>query len=157
MNGQSSPVFEEKKPSLPIMAGSSISATKDSPTLPESSSTDMGFYSGQSVLHGAQDFYPAQQPYPAQHVNPYAYHHHYNLHGVAAGGAYPVGKAEYPYLHSAYREHCAFSREAQAALQDGELKTNNNKPNGSLCRLLTPGRFTEHHLHLCPKNIPPPP
>ncbi|XP_031732105.1 homeobox protein Dlx3b-like [Anarrhichthys ocellatus] len=140
MNGQSSPVFEEKKPSLPIMAGSSISATKDSPTLPESSSTDMGFYSGQSVLHGAQDFYPAQQqqqPYPAQHVNPYAYHHHhhhYNLHGVAAGGAYPVGKAEYPYLHSAYREHGAFSREAQAALQDVkeepdvEVRIVNGKP-----------------------------
>ncbi|TNN58279.1 Homeobox protein DLX-3 [Liparis tanakae] len=123
MNGQSSPVFEEKKPSLPIMAGSSISATKDSPTLPESSSTDMGFYSGQS----AQEFYPVpqhqqqqhhheqQQSYPAQHVNPYAYHNHYNVHGVAAGGGYPVAKAEYPYLHSAYREHGAFSREA---LQD---------------------------------------
>ncbi|XP_068435240.1 homeobox protein Dlx3b-like [Clinocottus analis] len=143
MNGQSSPVFEEKKPSLPIMAGSSISAIKDSPTLPESSSTDMGFYSGQS----AQDFYPnqqqnhhhqqqqQQQSYPAQHVNPYAYHHHYNLHGVAAGGAYPVvAKAEYPYLHSAYREHGAFSREAQALLQDVkeepdvEVRMVNGKP-----------------------------
>lgn len=123
MNGNSSPVFEGKKPSLPIMAGSSISASKDSPTLPESSSTDMDFYSGQSALYGAQDFYPSQQQtYPAQHVNPYAYHHHY-VHGGAAGGAYPVGKAEYSYLHSAYREHGAFSRDAQAALHDGEFKT----------------------------------
>uniref|UniRef100_A0A8D0APK0 Distal-less homeobox 3 n=1 Tax=Sander lucioperca TaxID=283035 RepID=A0A8D0APK0_SANLU len=108
MNGQSSPVFEEKKPTLP-MAGSSISATKDSPTLPESSSTDMGFYSGQSVLHGSQDFYPAQQSYSAQHMNPYAYHHYTNLHGMGSGGAYPVGKAEYPpYPHSAYRDQNYF-------------------------------------------------
>ncbi|KAL7378475.1 hypothetical protein ABVT39_014337 [Epinephelus coioides] len=133
MNGQSSPVFEEKKPPLP-MAGGSISATKDSPTLPESSSTDMGFYSGQSALHGSQDFYPAQQPYSAQHMNPYAYHH-YNLHGMGPGGGYPVGKAEYPYPPSAYREHGAFSREAQAALQDGvkeepdvEVRIVNGKP-----------------------------
>lgn len=117
MNGQSSPVFEEKKPSIPV-AGSSISVTKDSPTLPESSSTDMGFYSGQSALHGSQDFYPAQQPYSAQHMNPYAYHP-YNLNGMGPGGAYPVGKAEYPYPHAGYREHGAFSREVQSTLQDG--------------------------------------
>uniref|UniRef100_A0A8C2ZFV0 Distal-less homeobox 3 n=1 Tax=Cyclopterus lumpus TaxID=8103 RepID=A0A8C2ZFV0_CYCLU len=116
---------------LPSSVSRSISATKDSPTLPESSSTDMGFYSGQSGLHG---YHEQQQSYPAQHVNPYAYHHHYNLHGVAAGGAYPVAKAEYPYLHSAYREHGAFSREAQAALQDVkeepdvEVRMVNGKP-----------------------------
>ncbi|XP_023145817.2 homeobox protein Dlx3b-like [Amphiprion ocellaris] len=132
MNGQPSPVFEEKKPSLPV-AGSSISATKDSPTLPESSSTDMGFYSSQSALHGSQDFYSAQQ-YSAQHMNPYAYHH-YNLNGMGAGGAYPVGKAEYPYPHAAYREHGAFSREVQSTLQDGvkeepdvEVRMVNGKP-----------------------------
>ncbi|XP_041833451.1 homeobox protein Dlx3b-like [Melanotaenia boesemani] len=133
MNGQSSPVFEEKKPSLPI-AGGSISATKDSPTLPESSSTDMGFYSGQSALHGTQDFYQAQQPYSAQHMNPYAYHH-YNLNGMAPGGAYPVGKAEYPYPPAAYREHGAFSRDVQSTLlesvkeePDLEVRMVNGKP-----------------------------
>ncbi|XP_022059108.1 homeobox protein Dlx3b-like [Acanthochromis polyacanthus] len=133
MNGQLSPAFEEKKPSLPV-AGSSISATKDSPTLPESSSTDMGFYSSQSALHGSQDFYSAQQSYSAQHMNPYAYHH-YNLNGMGAGGAYPVGKAEYPYPHAAYREHGAFSREVQSTLQDGvkeepdvEVRMVNGKP-----------------------------
>ena len=139
MNGQSSPVYEDKKPSLP-MAASSISATKDSPTLPESSSTDMGFYSGQSALHGAQDFYSAQQQQQqqqqqqyssAQHMNPYAYHH-YNLHGMSAGGAYPVGKAEYPaYPPSAYREHGGFSRDVQATLQDGEFKKNPKKGKSS--------------------------
>lgn len=126
MNGQPSPVFEEKKPSLPV-AGSSISATKDSPTLPESSSTDMGFYSGQSALHGSQDFYAAQQQYSAQHMNPYAYHH-YNLNGMGPGGAYPVGKAEYPYPHATYREHGAFSRDMQATLQDsGKYSKKNQK------------------------------
>ncbi|TKS92403.1 Homeobox protein [Collichthys lucidus] len=131
MNGQSSPVFEEKKPSLP-MSGNSISATKDSPTMPESSTTDMGFYSGQSALHGSQDFYQAQQSYSAQHMNPYAYHH-YN--GMGPGGAYPVGKAEYPYPHAAYREHGAFSRDVQSTLQDAvkeepdvEVRMVNGKP-----------------------------
>lgn len=133
MNGQSSPVFEEKKPSIPV-AGGSISASKDSPTMPESSSTDMGFYSGQSALHGSQDFYPAQQPYSAQHMNPYAYHH-YSLNGMGPGGAYPVGKAEYPYPHAAYREHGAFNREVQPSLQDSvkeepdmEVRLVNGKP-----------------------------
>nr|XP_046271572.1 homeobox protein Dlx3b-like [Scatophagus argus] len=133
MNGQSSPAFEEKKPSLPV-AGNSISATKDSPTLPESSSTDMSFYSGQSALHGSQDFYPAQQAYSAQHMNPYAYHH-YNLNGMGPGGAYPVGKAEYAYPHAGYREHGAYSREVQSTLQDGvkeepdvEVRMVNGKP-----------------------------
>ncbi|KAK5856829.1 hypothetical protein PBY51_008399 [Eleginops maclovinus] len=128
MNGLSSPAFEEKKPSLPM---SCLSATKDSPTLPESSSPDMGFYSGHGALHGAQDFYAAaqQQQYSGQHMNPYAYH--YNLHGM--GGAYPVGKAEYTYPQSAYREHGAYSREA-AALQDVkeepdvEVRMVNGKP-----------------------------
>uniref|UniRef100_A0A667X1K0 Distal-less homeobox 3 n=1 Tax=Myripristis murdjan TaxID=586833 RepID=A0A667X1K0_9TELE len=116
MNGQPVPVFEEKKPSLPG-AGSSISATKDSPTLPESSSTDMGFYSGQTAHHSPQDFYQAQQSYSTQPVNPYTYHH-YNLNGMGAGGAYPVGKADYSYPHATYRQHGPFSRDVHTTLQD---------------------------------------
>ncbi|XP_029946492.1 homeobox protein Dlx3b-like [Salarias fasciatus] len=133
MNDQSSPAFEEKKPSLPV-AGSSISATKNSPTLPESSSTDMGFYSAQDFYPGQQQQQQQQQQYAAQHMNPYAYHH-YNLNGMAPGGGYPVGKAEYPYPHAAYREHGAFSREVQTALQDSvkeepdvEVRIVNGKP-----------------------------
>ncbi|XP_075888471.1 homeobox protein Dlx3b-like [Nelusetta ayraudi] len=166
MNGQCSPVYEEKKPSL-TGAGGSIStsstttsssatnsSTKESPTLPESSSTDMGFYSGQGALHASQDFYQqqqqqqqqysAQQQQQQQHMNPYAYHHHhhhYNLNGLAAavGGGYPpVGKAEYPpYPHPAgYREHGGgFGRDVPAALQDAvkeepdvEVRMVNGKP-----------------------------
>lgn len=119
MNGQSSPAFEDEKPSLHV-AGNSISATKNSSSLLETSSTDMGLYSGQGAHHSSQDFFQQQQhqqPYSAQHLNPYAYHH-YNLNGLGPGGAYSVGKAEYPYPHAGYREHSAFSREVQAALQD---------------------------------------
>ncbi|XP_029015220.1 homeobox protein Dlx3b-like [Betta splendens] len=111
MNGQVSTVLREKKPSLPVV-GTSFSSTKDSPTLPESSSTDMGFYNSQSAIHGSQDFYPVQQAYSTEHMNPYAYHT-YNLNRVGPGGAYPVGKAEYPYPHSTYREHGSFSREVE--------------------------------------------
>ncbi|MEQ2193548.1 hypothetical protein XENOCAPTIV_003032 [Xenoophorus captivus] len=134
MNRQSSPVFEEKKPSLPVGVGTSVSTRDSPPTLPESSSADAGFYSGQSALHGSQDFYVAQQAYGAPHMNPYTYHH-YNLNGMAPSGAYSVGKAEYPYPHAAYREHGAFGREMQSALQEGvkeepdlEVRMVNGKP-----------------------------
>uniref|UniRef100_M4A8B4 Distal-less homeobox 3 n=1 Tax=Xiphophorus maculatus TaxID=8083 RepID=M4A8B4_XIPMA len=136
MNGQSSPVFEDKKPSLPGAAGSSISTKDSPPTLPETSSADAGFYGGQSAMHDSQDFYAAQQPYGAPHMNPYTYHHHhYNLNGMAPSGAYSVGKAEYPYPHAAYRDHGAFGREVQTALQervkeepDLEVRMVNGKP-----------------------------
>uniref|UniRef100_H3D0R4 Distal-less homeobox 3 n=1 Tax=Tetraodon nigroviridis TaxID=99883 RepID=H3D0R4_TETNG len=113
MNGQSSPAFEDKKPSLHL-AGSSIPATKNSSSLLETSSADMGFYSGQGAISGSQDFYSAQ------HMNPYTYHH-YNLNGLGPGGAFSVSKAEYPYPHAGYREPGAFSREVQSALQDDGL------------------------------------
>ncbi|XP_028311976.1 homeobox protein Dlx3b-like [Gouania willdenowi] len=128
MNGTRSPGYQEKNPTLP-MAGSSISVCKSSPTLPESSSTDMGFYS-------AQDFYPPhQQQYSVQHLNPYSYHH-YNLSGIAHGGAYHVAKPEYPYQPAAaYREPGAFSRDAQTSLPatvkdepDVEIQIVNGKP-----------------------------
>lgn len=128
MNEQSSPAFEEKKPSLPLAAGTPIS-NKDSPPNLSESSADAGFYSGQSALHhGTQDFYAAQQPYGASHMNPYTYHHHYNLNGMAPSGAYSVGKAEYPYSHAAYREHGAFGREVQSALQEGGEKKIQTEP-----------------------------
>uniref|UniRef100_A0A3Q4BLT5 Homeobox domain-containing protein n=1 Tax=Mola mola TaxID=94237 RepID=A0A3Q4BLT5_MOLML len=121
MNGQSSPVFEEKKPSITV-AGSSISTTKDSQTLPESSSTDMSFYSSQSALHSSQDFYQ-QQPYSAQHMNPYAYHH-YNLNGLAPGGAYPVA----PYRFHFDREMGPVDASTVKEEPDVEVRMVNGKP-----------------------------
>ncbi|CAL8271555.1 unnamed protein product [Lota lota] len=116
MNGQSASCFEVDK--KPFLAGNSLPGTKDSPTLPESSSTDLGFYSGHASLqqhHGQQhDFYPAQQSFAGQPINPYSYHPHYNL-----SGAYSTGKAEYPpYSSPPYRQHGAFSRAVKSPLED---------------------------------------
>ncbi|CAG02089.1 unnamed protein product, partial [Tetraodon nigroviridis] len=98
--------------------------TKNSSSLLETSSADMGFYSGQGAISGSQDFFQQQQQqqqtYSAQHMNPYTYHH-YNLNGLGPGGAFSVSKAEYPYPHAGYREPGAFSREVQSALQDDVL------------------------------------
>ncbi|XP_033826984.1 homeobox protein Dlx3b-like [Periophthalmus magnuspinnatus] len=124
MNGQGSPVYAEKKPSIPELSSISGSA-KESSTPQESSSAD--FYSS----HSAQDFYSsAQQAYTAQHMNPYAYHH-YNLNGMTTGTGYPVGKTECPYPHTAYREHSAFSRDIQENVKeepDMEVRMVNGKP-----------------------------
>ncbi|XP_061159121.1 homeobox protein Dlx3b-like isoform X1 [Syngnathus typhle] len=106
MNGQPSPAFEEKKPNL-----------RASPSLAETSPADMGFYGAHGALHGSQDFYAAQQSYSTQHMSPYAYTH-YNLNGMVPGGAFPCGKSEYTYPHSAYREPGGFSRETQSTLPD---------------------------------------
>ncbi|XP_054615987.1 homeobox protein Dlx3b-like isoform X1 [Dunckerocampus dactyliophorus] len=123
MNGQPSPVFEEKKPSL-----------RASPSLPETSPADMGFYGGHGALHGSQDFYAAQQPYSAQHMSPYSYTH-YNLNGMVPSGGFPCGKSEYTYPHSVYREPGGFNRESQPTLPDSvkeepemEVRMVNGKP-----------------------------
>ncbi|XP_077590912.1 homeobox protein Dlx3b-like [Stigmatopora nigra] len=119
MNGQPSPVFDEKKPNL-----------RASPSQAETSPGDMGLY---GAPHGSQDFYAAQQTYSAQHMNPYAYTH-YNLNGMVPGGAFQCAKSEYSYSHSTYREP-GFSRETQSTLPDSvkeepeiEVRMVNGKP-----------------------------
>uniref|UniRef100_A0A8C6U2C3 Homeobox domain-containing protein n=1 Tax=Neogobius melanostomus TaxID=47308 RepID=A0A8C6U2C3_9GOBI len=125
MNGQASPVYEDKKPSLPELCSTISGTAKESSSVPEPPSTD--FYTSQS----AQDFYSsAQQAYTAQHMNPYAYHH-YNLNGMTPATGYSVGKTEYPYPHTAYRDHSAFSRELQESVKeepDMEVRMVNGKP-----------------------------
>lgn len=98
--------FEEKKPNL---RGGSPSLEAEAPP------ADGGFYG--AALHGSQDFYAAQQTYATPHVSPYAYAH-YNLNGMVSGGAFPCGKTEYAYPHSAYREAGGFGRETQSTLPD---------------------------------------
>lgn len=77
-------------------------SSKDSPTLPESSVTDMGYYSGQTAHH---EYYPSQ-PY-GQPMN--SYHHQFNLNGMGAAGAYTT-KSEYPYTNS-YRQYGHYNRD----------------------------------------------
>ncbi|XP_051904528.1 homeobox protein Dlx3b-like [Hippocampus zosterae] len=124
MNGLPSPAFEEKKAN--VRGSPSLAAAETPPA-------DAGFYG--AALHGSQDFYAAQQSYSTPHASPYAYAH-YNLNGMVPGGAFPCGKPEYAYPHSAYREPGGgFGRETQATLPDAvkeepemEIRMVNGKP-----------------------------
>lgn len=84
--------------------------SKDSPTLPESSVTDMGYYSGQTGHH---EFYQSQ-PY-GQPMN--SYHHQFNLNGMGAAGAYAT-KSEYSYTNS-YRQYGHYNRDHLQASPPG--------------------------------------
>ena len=92
--------------SLSCHAGS-----KDSPTLPESSVTDLGYYSA------PQHDYYSGQPY-GQTVNPYTYHHQFNLNGLGGTGAYSP-KSEYTYGTS-YRQYGAYREQPLPAQDPGE-------------------------------------
>lgn len=85
-------------------------SSKDSPTLPESSVTDMGYYSGQAAHH---EYYQSQ-PY-GQPMN--SYHHQFNLNGMGAAGAYAT-KSEYPYTNS-YRQYGHYNRDHLQASPPG--------------------------------------
>ncbi|XP_038610685.1 homeobox protein DLX-3 [Tachyglossus aculeatus] len=103
--------FDRKLSSILTDISSSLSchvASKDSPTLPESSVTDLGYYSG------PQHDYYAAQPY-SQPVNPYAYHHQFNLNSLGGAGAYSP-KSEYTYGAS-YRQYGAY-RDQPVPTQD---------------------------------------
>ncbi|KAH0501181.1 Homeobox protein DLX-3 [Microtus ochrogaster] len=103
--------FDRKLSSILTDISSSLSChagSKDSPTLPESSVTDLGYYSA------PQHDYYSGQPY-GQTVNPYTYHHQFNLNGLAGTGAYSP-KSEYTYGGS-YRQYGAY-REQPLPAQD---------------------------------------
>lgn len=78
--------------------------SKDSPTLPESSVTDMGYFSGQTA-HGQHEYYQSQAY--GQPMN--SYHHQFNLNGMGAAGAYAT-KSEYPYSNG-YRQFGHYNRD----------------------------------------------
>lgn len=105
--------FDKKISSILTDISSSISCqpgTKDSPTLPESSITDLGYY---STSHAQHEYYPSQ-PY-TQPMNPYAYHPQFNFNGMGATGTYSP-KPDYPYSTS-YRQYGSF-RDQQLPSQD---------------------------------------
>lgn len=78
--------------------------SKDSPTLPESSVTDMGYFSGQTA-HGQHEYYQSQAY--GQPMN--SYHHQFNLNGMGPAGAYAT-KSEYPYSNG-YRQFGHYNRD----------------------------------------------
>uniref|UniRef100_A0A8C4J616 Distal-less homeobox 3 n=1 Tax=Dromaius novaehollandiae TaxID=8790 RepID=A0A8C4J616_DRONO len=120
--------FDKKLSSILTDLSGSLSchaASKDSPTLPESSVTDLGYYTGQ------HDYY-AGQPY-GQPVGHYPYHQ-FNLNGIGAAGTYSP-KSDYSYSPS-YRQYGHF-RDQQLPAQDAvsvkeepepEVRMVNGKP-----------------------------
>lgn len=106
--------FDRKLSSILTDISSSLSChagSKDSPTLPESSVTDLGYYSA------PQHDYYSGQPY-GQTVNPYTYHHQFNLNGLGGTGAYSP-KSEYTYGTS-YRQYGAYREQPLPAQDPGE-------------------------------------
>ncbi|XP_005059896.1 PREDICTED: homeobox protein DLX-3 [Ficedula albicollis] len=92
--------FDKKLSSILTDLSGSLSchaASKDSPTLPESSVTDLGYYTGQ------HDYYPGQSY--GQPVGHYPYPQ-FNLNGIGAAGTYSP-KSEYSYSPS-YRQYGHF-------------------------------------------------
>lgn len=101
--------FDKKLSSILTDLSGSLSchaASKDSPTLPESSVTDLGYYTGQ------HDYYPGQSY--GQPVGHYPYPQ-FNLNGIGAAGTYSP-KSEYSYSPS-YRQYGHF-REQQLPAQE---------------------------------------
>uniref|UniRef100_A0A8C9TU52 Distal-less-like homeobox protein N-terminal domain-containing protein n=1 Tax=Scleropages formosus TaxID=113540 RepID=A0A8C9TU52_SCLFO len=98
----SGPAFEKQLASILTDIPNSMSchpASKDSPTLPEFSATDMGFYRGQTG-HNQHEYYQSQTY--SQSMNPYSYHQ-FNPNGMGGPGAYPT-KSEYTYSNS-YKQY----------------------------------------------------
>ncbi|NXJ24752.1 DLX3 protein, partial [Dicrurus megarhynchus] len=120
--------FDKKLSSILTDLSGSLSchaASKDSPTLPESSVTDLGYYTGQ------HDYYPGQSY--GQPVGHYPYPQ-FNLNGIGAAGTYSP-KSEYSYSPS-YRQYGHF-REQQLPAQEAvsvkeepepEVRMVNGKP-----------------------------
>jgi len=106
MNGQT---FEKKAASHPsdlLGVMSCHPASKDSQTLPESSTVDMGYYNGHT-MNSHNDYYPGSYSQP---INPFTYHH-YNVNGIGSPGTYST-KSEYTYPQACSRQYGHFSREA---------------------------------------------
>ncbi|NXR24553.1 DLX3 protein, partial [Cinclus mexicanus] len=120
--------FDKKLSSILTDLSGSLSchaASKDSPTLPESSVTDLGYYTGQ------HDYYPGQSY--GQPVGHYPYPQ-FNLNGIGAAGTYSP-KSEYSYSPS-YRQYGHY-REQQLPAQEAvsvkeepepEVRMVNGKP-----------------------------
>lgn len=101
--------FDKKLSSILTDLSGSLSchaASKDSPTLPESSVTDLGYYTSQ------HDYYPGQSY--SQPVSHYPYHQ-FNLNGIGAAGTYSP-KSDYSYSPS-YRQYSHF-RDQQLPTQE---------------------------------------
>ncbi|NXI56689.1 DLX3 protein, partial [Chloroceryle aenea] len=120
--------FDKKLSSILTDLSGSLSchaASKDSPTLPESSVTDLGYYTGQHDYYSGQSY--------SQPVSHYPYHQ-FNLNGIGTAGTYSP-KSDYSYSPS-YRQYGHF-RDQQLPAQEAvsvkeepepEVRMVNGKP-----------------------------
>lgn len=112
--------------------------SKDSPTLPESSVTDMGYYSGQTA-HSQHEYYQ-NQPY-GQPMN--SYHHQFNLNGMGTAGAYAT-KSEY--YTNGYRQFGHYNRDHLQASPPSSGKRDNRANVYCACvYVCVPTSAAEHH------------
>ncbi|XP_054623267.1 homeobox protein Dlx3b [Dunckerocampus dactyliophorus] len=112
-------IYEKKIAGLLTELPGSMSChptSKDSPTLPESSVTDMGYYSAGQTAHGHHEYYQGQAY--GQSMN--SYHHQFNLNGMGAAGVYAT-KSEYPYTNS-YRQYGHYNRDHLQASPPNSVK-----------------------------------
>ncbi|XP_075299754.1 homeobox protein DLX-3 [Opisthocomus hoazin] len=120
--------FDKKLSSILTDLSGSLSchaASKDSPTLPESSVTDLGYYTSQHDYYSGQSY--------SQPVSHYPYHQ-FNLNGIGTAGTYSP-KSDYSYSPS-YRQYGHF-RDQQLPAQEAvsvkeepepEVRMVNGKP-----------------------------
>ncbi|XP_062859530.1 homeobox protein Dlx3b [Trichomycterus rosablanca] len=102
--------------------------SKDSPTLPESTATDMGYYTTQQSHH---DYYSSQVYAQAQHNS---YHHQFNMCAMSGAAPYSA-KVEYPYSNAYRHQYSQYSREGHTPPQntvkeepETEVRMVNGKP-----------------------------
>jgi len=105
--------FDKKLSSILTDLSGSLSchaASKDSPTLPESSVTDLGYYTSQHDYYSGQSY--------SQPVSHYPYHQ-FNLNGIGAAGTYSP-KSDYSYSPS-YRQYGHFRDQQLPAQEAGRM------------------------------------
>lgn len=132
--------FDKKLSSILTDLSGSLSchaASKDSPTLPESSVTDLGYYTGQHDYYSGQSY--------SQPVSHYPYHQ-FNLNGIGAAGTYSP-KSDYSYSPS-YRQYGHF-RDQQLPAQEAGRTLGREGPDPSRW---SPGSFAELHPSKCPQS-----
>ncbi|KAM4692355.1 homeobox protein DLX-3 [Rhinophrynus dorsalis] len=123
--------FEKKMAVLTDLSTSCHALSKDSPTLPESTATDMGYYSGQ-MAGGQHEFFQTQGYSPSFSAYGYHHHHQFNLSGlVGTEGFLPKDEYQYgggyrPYGH--YREAAAQETVSVKEEPETEVRMVNGKP-----------------------------
>ncbi|NP_001090515.1 homeobox protein DLL-2 [Xenopus laevis] len=123
--------YEKKMAVLTDLSTSSHPVTKDSPTLPESSATDMGYYNGH-LSTGQHDFFQTQaySPTISSYGYPHPPHPQYNFNGLVGNESFlPKDDYQYgyrPFVH--YREPPVQETVSVKEEPETEVRMVNGKP-----------------------------